>query len=459
MKNHKTKINLSQCLPLLAIACFFFLNKSPLLAQDSSPQWKAGVARADITPQFPMWMAGYASRTGPSEGTIHPIWSKALALQDSENNIAVLITSDLTGMPRSMSRRIKDKIHDKYALPDEAVLMNFSHSHSGPVLKDFLYHVYPLGEGDIEKINRYSERFEEQLVNLVGEALAALAPAKVYSENGISRFQVNRRNNQESAIEGITDLAGPNDYAVPVLKVTDPEGKIKAIAFGYACHATVLSLNQWSGDYPGFAQIELEKRYPEATAMFFQGAGADQNPLPRRTLPLARKYGEELAIAVKSVLDEDMKSLSPKLKTAYSEVSLDLNGPPSKEKLLEMIEESNGHYQRWAKMMYEKVNNNEVESSYPYPIQVWKLGDQLLVALGGEPVVDYAVKLKTQYGNDLFVLGYSNDVMAYIPTRTVLMEGGYEGATSQFAFGHPGTWKPSLETNIFMQINKMMADF
>jgi hypothetical protein len=109
--------------------------------------------------------------------------------------------------------------------------------------------------------------------------------------------------------------------------------------------------------------------------------------------------------------------------------------------------------------MYEKVKNNEVESSYPYPIQVWKLGDQLLVALGGEPVVDYAVKLKTQYGNDLFVLGYSNDVMAYIPTRTVLMEGGYEGATSQFAFGHPGTWKPSIESAIFMQIDQMMADF
>jgi hypothetical protein len=163
-------------------------------------------------------------------------------------------------------------------------------------------------------------------------------------------------------------------------------------------------------------------------------------------------------MAVKSVLDQDMKSLSPGLKAAYSEVSLDLNGPPSKEQLLGMMEESSGHYQRWAKLMYGKVNNNEVELTYPYPIQIWQLGDQLLVALGGEPVIDYAIKLKMQFGNDLFVLGYSNDVMAYIPTRTVLMEGGYEGATSQFAFGHPGTWKPSIETNIFMQINRMMVD-
>ena len=446
-------------LPLVLLFCNSFFADALLFAQDTSSLWKAGVSTVDITPQFPMWMAGYASRTGPSEGTIHQLWSKALALQDSEQNTVVLITSDLTGMPRSMSSRIKKKINERYGLSEAAVLLNFSHSHSGPVLKDFLYHVYPLGEGDIEKIDRYSAWFEERLVNLVGDALAALAPAKVYSENGVTRFQVNRRNNLESAIDGITDLAGPNDYAVPVLKVTDVEGKIMAIAFGYACHPTVLSINQWSGDYPGFAQLALEKMYPGSTALFFQGAGGDQNPLPRRTLPLAKKYGDELAIAVKRVLDEDMKPLSPTLKMAYTEVDLALNEPPSSETLLKMIEESSGHYQRWAKMMSEKVKKDEVESAYPYPIQIWKLGEQLLIALGGETVVDYSIKLKSQYGNGIFVLGYSNDVMAYIPTRTVLMEGGYEGATSQIAFGLPGTWKPTLETTIFMQVNWMMADF
>lgn len=174
---------------------------------------------------------------------------------------------------------------------------------------------------------------------------------------------------------------------------------------------------------------------------------------------MAQKYGKELAAAVESVLNEDMKPLAAQLKTAYSEIALDLNEPPSTEVLEKMIKESSGHYQRWAVMMHEKVKNNTVELSYPYPIQIWKLGDQLMVALGGEPVVDYAVKLKTQYGNDLFVLGYSNDVMAYIPSRTVLEEGGYEGATSQIAFGHPGTWKPTLETKIFKRINRMMAGF
>ncbi|MDO6436501.1 neutral/alkaline non-lysosomal ceramidase N-terminal domain-containing protein [Cyclobacterium sp. 1_MG-2023] len=442
---------------LLFLSCLLIPNL--LKAQVDSIGWKANVAKINITPKAPMWMAGFASRTKPSQGVIHPIWSKALVIQDKDKNTAVLITNDLSGMPRDMSTRIKKKIKTRYGLNEDAVLLNFSHSHSGPVLKDYLYHVYPLSDDEIDKVNTYSDWLEDQIVELVGQALKGLIPAKIFTENGLTRFQVNRRNNTEAELGATTTTNGPNDYAVPVLKVTDRKDNIMAVAFGYACHATVLSVTQWSGDYPGFAQVELEKMYPGATAMFFQGAGANQNPLPRRTIPLAQKYGKELAAAVESVLNEDMKPLAAQLKTAYSEIALDLNEPPSNEVLEKMIKESSGHYQRWAVMMHEKVKNNTVELSYPYPIQIWKLGDQLMVALGGEPVVDYAVKLKTQYGNDLFVLGYSNDVMAYIPSRTVLEEGGYEGATSQIAFGHPGTWKPTLETKIFKRINRMMAGF
>jgi hypothetical protein len=76
------------------------------------------------------------------------------------------------------------------------------------------------------------------------------------------------------------------------LKITDLKGKLKSIVFGYSCHPTVLDGYNWSGDYPGFAQLNLEETYKGATAMFFQGGGADQNPMPRRTEPLARQYGK-----------------------------------------------------------------------------------------------------------------------------------------------------------------------
>lgn len=409
--------------------------------------WKAGVARTIITPKQPLWMAGYANRKHPSEGTRLELYAKALALEDATGKQAVLVTTDLLGLPKDVSDNIRQQLQVKFNLSKSQVLLNSSHTHSGPVLGSALSDIYPLNEIEKQKITQYSRKLENQIVDLVGKALKDLEPARLYAQNGVTRFQVNRRNNNEDSLAWLTDLDGPNDYAVPVLKVVNAKGKVKAIAFGYACHPTVLNDYKWSGDYPGYAQVELEKNHPGATALFFQGAGADQNPLPRRTEARARQYGRELAAAVDRVLEENMSELSPVLKTAYTEINLPLDNPPSEAKLKEVASDTSAaHNQRWARrMLAEKKQGKPFRTSYPYPLQAWQLGDQLLLSLGGELVVDYAIRLKKMYGLKTFVLGYSNDVMAYIPSARILKEGGYEGATSQMVYGMPASWAPGIE--------------
>lgn len=422
-------------------------------AQAQSETWKAGVAKTVITPEESLWMAGYAARNRPAEDILHDIWAKALAVEDASGTRVLLITADLLGMPKKLSDRIRDRLKDAYDLSRAQVLLNSSHTHTGPVLEDALYDIYPLDEAQLKAVSKYSADLEDKIVDLAGEALASLAPAKIYTQNGVARFQVNRRNNDEASLHIQTALNGPNDYAVPVIKVVNEAGEITAIAFGYACHPTVLSSYQWSGDYPGFAQIALEKKYPGATALFFQGAGADQNPLPRRTVPLAQQYGQMLAASVERVLNEDMKELSPQLSTAYAEVDLSLNDPPGKEVLTRMAEEAPSYQKRWAERMLDKMNREETfQTSYPYPLQVWRLGDQAIFSLGGELVVAYAIQLKQIFGTDIFVLGYSNDVMAYIPSAQILREGGYEGASSQMVYGLPGTWTPDIESKIIHEM-------
>ncbi len=108
----------------------------------------------------------------------------------------------------------------------------------------------------------------------------------------------------------------------------------------------------------------------------------------------------------------------------------------------------------------QKTRNGEpVINSYPYPLQIWKLGEQLIFALGGEPVVEYALNLKQLFGPEIFVLGYSNDVMGYIPTEVILKEGGYEGEISQRAYGLPGKWKSGIERQILQEIIRLSAKF
>lgn len=412
--------------------------------------WKAGTAKTNITPKENMWMAGFAARTKPADGALHDLWLKALALEDQNGYRSILITSDIIGFFKNISDDIRDQIAKKHGLTKAQIILNSSHTHSGPVLENAsLDIIYLVSGADRAKVTDYTAKLKKEVIALADKAFENLEPATLEAGNGATRFQVNRRNNDVKTLHMVSELNGPQDYAVPVIKITSGNSKIKAIVFGYACHPTVLNGYQWSGDYPGFAQIELEKNYPGTMAMFFQGAGGDQNALPRNTVPLARQYGKQLAAAVNQVLEEQMRSLSPVLSTAYNEVDLEFSKTPDQNDLKKTIASSSGYVKVWAETMLKKVENGIVfPKTYPYPVQAWKLGDQYLLSLGGEITIEYSIKLKKIFGTETFVMGYSNDVMSYIPSLTVLKEGGYEGNTSQMAFGLHTTWQPSIESKI-----------
>jgi hypothetical protein len=444
---------------LFAVIIYIFFSDFDVSGQGSYERgWRAGVARAVITPGEPMWLAGYASRDHVSEGTLVDLWVKVLAIQDAKGMKAVLITSDLLGYPRKMSEYIRNQIAVKYGLTRSQIILGCSHTHTGPVLDGALFDIYPLDANQKETVKKYTTSLEKKIVDLTGEALSLLAPAKIYSQNGVTRFQVNRRNNTEATINQATEIKGPNDYAVPVIKVTDSEGKLLAVAFGYSCHATVLSIYQFSGDYPGFAQLELEKLYPGTTAMFFQGAGADQNPLPRRTIPLAQQYGKELAAAVERVLNEEMTELGPSLSTAYSEVNLKFSKPPSEEELIKIEKETQGYQKSWATNQLKILRQNgSLRTSYPYPLEVWKLGSQPIFIFGGELVIEYSIEMKKIFGPNTFVIGYANEDMAYIPSENILKDGGYEGESSMMVYGLPAKWESGIEETIIGEMKKLAS--
>jgi hypothetical protein len=93
----------------------------------------------------------------------------------------------------------------------------------------------------------------------------------------------------------------------------------------------------------------------------------------------------------------------------------------------------------------------------PQPVQVWKLGGVTLVALGGEVVVDYALRLAREYKDEtMWVAGYSNDVFGYVPSLRVLREGGYEGADAMIYYGRPGPFTEDVEELIVGKVRELM---
>lgn len=442
--------------PLILLLLFLQAYSFVFGQTEPSFRWQAGVSKGIITPEKPMWMAGYAARTHEATETYHDLYAKVLVLEDLEKNQVVLVTADILGFPKKMSDRIRARLQQQFGLGKSQIILNGSHTHSGPVLAEALYDIYPLDDSQRMLINEYSEWLEKKVIELVSAAIEEKVPARLASANGVARFQVNRRNNKESEITKVKDLAGPNDYAVPVIKVENESGDLISVVFGYACHPTVLDHYGWSGDYPGFAQIELEKIFPGTVAMFFQGASGDQNPIPRRTLPLAIQYGKSLAAAVERILAEKMTLLPAQLKTAYQEIELTLAPAPSSQELVKMANEQTGYMQRWAnRMLKESTEGKSFLEKYPYPLQIWQLGGQTIFNMGGEVTIAYTIALKEKYGEDIFVMAYSNDVMGYIPSEVILEEGGYEGYSSQMVYGLPSAWEKGIESHILASFDEL----
>ncbi|MFM8479325.1 MAG: neutral/alkaline non-lysosomal ceramidase N-terminal domain-containing protein [Planctomycetaceae bacterium] len=441
-----------------------FVSVLPSAEQQPEAKWKAGVSRAVITPDTPVWLAGYGSRRVP-DGKLHDIWMKALALEAPDGQRAVLITSDFQGVPRSMSDRVFAEVLQKCGLERRQIMFTFSHNHCGPRLGDDLIDYYPVDAAQEQLVAEYTDAMVVRTVELVAAALADLSPAKLEQGEGKTTFAVNRRNNREADVPDLmargVPLAGPVDHSVPVLRVTAPDGRIRAILFGYACHPTTLSFMTWCGDYPGFAQELLEERHPGATAMFVNTCGGDQNPLPRREVELCRKYGRMLADAVTEAMATPLQPVSCELQTAFELIELPYLQIVSADDLRALRQDSNTLKARWAVRMLAKLDAGEkFETASPYPVHVWLLGKEMRwIGLGAETVVDYALRFKSEYGGGTWVLGYADDMLAYIPSRRVWEEGGYEGGNSLYEYGRPAfRWQGDMEDRISAAVSRLFRN-
>ena len=435
----------------------------------AATQWKAGVARAVITPTTPVWLAGYGSKRVP-DGRLHDIWMKALALEDPAGHRAVLVTSDFQGVPRSMSDPVFEKVRDRFGLGRAQLMITFSHNHCGPRLGDDLVDYYPVDPEQEEVVAEYTAGMVDRMVDLVGAALADLAPAALATGRGRATFAVNRRNNPEAEVpkmrEAGTPLNGPVDHDVPVLRVTRPDGSERAILFGYACHPTTLSFMTWNGDYPGFAQLEIEERHPGATALFVNTCGADQNPLPRRTVQLCRQYGHELAVGVEQGLAGRLETVTPSLRTAYRLIDLPYLAVITRPELLAIVADPQAARgeaikARWAQRMLVNLATGEAfPQAAEYPLHAWRIGDDTLVlGMGAETVVDYALRFKREFGPGTWVCGYADDMLAYIPSRRVWEEGGYEGGARLYEYGRPALrWAGDIEDRIATAMHELVAE-
>ena len=377
-------------------------------------------------------MAGYAARKKPAEGKVQDLFAKSLAIQDEQGNRLVFVTLDLIGVPQAVRHNVAARSEKDFKLPPAFLVMNASHTHSGPVLGSTPPTPEELQNPKVKDSWEYTQKLENDIVGIIGKALADMQPARITWNKARCGFAMNRRRDytlppDHPNANKAPNPDGPVDHEVPALRVEAPDGTLKATLFGYACHNTSLGFYNFCGDYAGFAQQYLQEFRPGFTALFLMGCGADQNPYPRRSdvvpgvtdLELAMQHGRSLSNAVEMALTVNPKPVVGPIRATYEEI----------------------------KLSYAANKRPD----HDYPVQVIKLGNDLtFITLGSEVVVDYSLRFKKEFAGaaGVWVAGYSNDYTGYVPSLRVLKEGGYEAAAG---------WAEDVEDRISNKVHELHA--
>ncbi|RXK49750.1 neutral/alkaline non-lysosomal ceramidase N-terminal domain-containing protein [Aquirufa rosea] len=425
----------------------------------SQSSFQVGIAKINITPKSPAFLTGYANRDKPAEGVVHDLWAKAIVVTNKKEKV-IIVTTDLLGLSHQVSTEVAQKIQEKLGIERRQLMFNSSHTHSGPMIWPSLSVIANYSYEEQKIVSEYTQVLIDKLVEVISHAYAQQVPMQVAIGKTSANFAINRR--ALAARKNGILLADPIDHEVPVLTCKNASGEIKAVLFGYACHNTTVTGNNYliNGDYAGFAQIDIEKQIPNATAFFILGCAGDQNPEPRGTVELAQQHGNTLAKQVIHLaFSGEMKSISNDIQSDFTTINLRFKKVRAADYQKD-LQSTDKFIQRRAKLMLEAYNKGWNTDHYNYPVQGIRLGREFrIIALGGEVVVDYSLRTKEDFPNkNIFVAGYSNEVMCYIPSERVLKEGGYEAESSMIYYGMPGPFETGIEEKIMKAIHQIVKN-
>lgn len=454
-------------IPAFFLCCFLLFlgtklsaEQKPIAAEEGS--MVVGIAQVDITPNGPIRLAGYGGRNTESEGVIQRLNAKALAFGSDAQGPSVLITVDLIGIPGHITEQLADRLSKKVGLDPRQLVICASHTHSGPEVGNLLNHFNgALPAEHLARIALYLEQLTPKLEQLAIAALKDRSPAKVSWGQGEVGFAMNRRQVENGQWTGFGPVPnGPVDHSMPLMSITDLDGKLRAVLVNYACHGTTLGgdINQIHGDWMGEAQRLIESRHPEATALVAIGCGADADPEPRLRIEHTTLHGQAIADEVERLLATPLQPLTVPPKGSRKEIELPYAHTPDMKELAQQtqMEGAKGYY---AQVALDRFARGEaIPTSLTYPVQTWTFGQELaMIFLAGEVVVDYSLRLKKELGADrLWINAYSNYVPSYIASSRVIREGGYEAERSMYSYDRPSPFAEEVEDIIIEAVYSLL---
>ena len=455
-------INLQTRLLLLVVLSL----SVPLARMAGAPLVLVGAAKTDITPDLPIRLTGYTGRPAETDQIERRLYARALAIGADRQSPAVLITVEVIGISRDIADAVAASLKAKHGIERERVSVCSTHVHSGPAIRGVLPFMFAkdLPAAELSRIDRYTDTLVDKLVNVAVAALEDRRPGSLGWAEGRVGFATQRRRIADGKWigGGGADFEGHADRVLPLMRVTDDKGVVRALFTSYACHCTSIggAENFIHSDWAGEASAEIETTHDGAVALIALGCGADANPYPRGSIDTAIQHGKSVAAEVGRLLQQPFRPLDRVTIARYRQIELAFDHPITREELQDRIRTSTKRPRIYAasKFIQEIDSGGGPPAGVPYPVQTWIFGDALaMVFLGGEVVSEYALRLRREFDADrLWVNAYANDVACYIPSKRMFAEGGYEVDSSMDFYGLPSRLSIQTEDRVIDTVHSLI---
>ena len=473
---------------------------------------QAAVARSNITPPLGMTMLGYAGRDGVASGVDSDLTATLLALNDGTAGLAIL-SLDLALVGNELCAGIRQSLAETLRIPPSHVLVNCSHTHSGPTLKAYYY-------DDDPELARMRDRYEAFLVEEAGKlgtrAFATLVPARLGTASGEAPIGVNRR---EVDADGSIFLGenpdGIVDHEVRVIRVDDRGGRPIAVAFAHGCHTVTMGPKclAYSPDFVGPARALVESTLG-CPCLFLQANAGDINPRvgiggmeddsDNKNRTGWMLGGEVVKVASETYTNTirgprvifgmlSKASAYPRvpiqqeaghgIQAREAVITLPLYDFPSPEEARQVEADCAAELEKqrksgqtgaplnlahrwhyWSRQLLAAVENGR-KPRVQRPLQVLQIGDLAIASFPGETfaAAGLEVKRRSPFRHTLF-LGYSNGATSYIPPRDAYpkegwsFEGRYGIPDMHFKdYGLPSALRPGASETLVDKTVEMLT--
>ncbi len=419
---------------------------------------KLGTAKIVITPEKPIRLCGYATRTKAFEKIEEDIYVR-VHIQEQDEKRFLYIYADLLWWNSEFVLAFRKILAERTGVKEDNIYFVASHNHSGPATGDNFTEL-------LETFDYvYAEWLKKKILKAVEIAESNMEEVCIKLCTGNIKLNVFRRKKDaEGNYAMLPNYEVTADDSLTVLGFYKVDGTLKGSLIHYPCHANISDKNTVHPDYPGVVLRMLDEKYFGSVSMFLQGCTADLRPncvLGNRFIAgdyeKVKIFAGYLFDAVTAELEKNNKYLDTTnliIKNSRIRFDLPLKQDFDREKVEDCLSNNKIEVSQWAKKVLQKNLRpyEEMELSYI------EYGDIFSIIFFNAEVSQYYSTYSKNIKKNCICAGYVNGMIGYIATAEEIAQGGYEPCGSALYFALAGTYKQEIEEIIHSKIEKIIEN-